>query len=208
MWCNAVFANMANANISELHYILFWHFYQNMAHLGGSSFLALTSDFRGKLNAAIELIIVIFLPSHPFTVEEGKYHITNCHILLVKWHNNKEKKVNIAGVSLPVPITSLDNTTILMVWCVVSALAPLFCGHSSTRKRNAAPGHWKRTFLKTPARVNIFKNEFLACDIGACAVISAYWKLFQASDWPACYVYMFTVEIILPPLWHALDNAS
>ncbi len=64
-----------------------------------------TSDFQGKLNAAIELIIVIFLPSHPITVEEGrgKYHITNCHILLVKWYNNNGEKVNIAGVSMPVP---------------------------------------------------------------------------------------------------------
>ncbi len=26
--------------------------------------------------------------------------------------------------------------------------------------------------------------EDLACDVGTCAVISSYWKLFQDSDWP------------------------
>ncbi len=85
------------------------------------------------------------------------------------------------------------QTTALSTQTRVFSKPQLFlCGLAVRPLANAAPGHWNRTFsLKTPARVKICsvivktaKPEILACDVRACTVISAYWKNFQASDWP------------------------
>ncbi len=50
-------------------------------------------------------------------------------------------------------------------------------------------GSSSRKLCTRSLKPNIFENscqgeDFLKLHVGACAVISAYWKLFQASDWP------------------------